>query len=148
LERELDNFRAALSYFLERGEDRECIEMALRLGAAMREFWETRSHAQEGWTFLERALERSEGVAVAVRAKALYVDGFLAGFLSNVDRSEELFQQSLALCRGSGDVAGVGYALFYLGRISLRKGELATARFQLEESLKLSTETGDKINMA
>jgi predicted ATPase/DNA-binding CsgD family transcriptional regulator len=148
LERELDNFRAALSYLLERGEDRESIEMALRLGAALLWFWETRSHTHEGWTFLERALERSEGVAVVVRAKAFYAAGRLAWYMGNVDRSEELCQQSLALCREGGDLAGLGYALFYLGRISLRKGELATARFHLEESLKLSTETGDKIIMA
>jgi predicted ATPase/class 3 adenylate cyclase/DNA-binding CsgD family transcriptional regulator len=148
LERELDNFRAALSYVLERGEDRERIEMALRLGASLSDFWVVRSHAQEGWTFLERALERSAGIAVAVRAKALYIAGHSAGWLGNLNRAEELCQQSLALFREGGDVTGVGNALLNLGRISLRKGELATARIRLEESLKLSTETGDKINMA
>jgi predicted ATPase/DNA-binding CsgD family transcriptional regulator len=148
LERELDNLRAALSYLLERTEDRESNEMALRLGAALSWFWVVRLHAHEGWTFLERALERSEGVAVAVRAKALYVAGYLAWQLGNLNRSEELCQQSLALFREGGDVTGIGNALMYLGNTSWMMGELATARFHLEESLKLSKDTGDKINMA
>ena len=148
LERELDNLRAALSGLLERGEAGENIEMALRLGAALIDFWQVRSHAQEGWTFLERALERSEGVAVAERAKALYAAGHLAADLGNVDRSEELCQQSLVLFREGGDVAGVGEALLSLGSTSWQKGELTTARVRLEESLKVCTEAGDKNIMA
>jgi predicted ATPase/class 3 adenylate cyclase len=147
LEREHDNLRAALSRLLERGEDRESIEMALRLGAALWYFWEVRSHAREGWTELSRALERSEGVAVAVRAKALNAAGHLA-YLLGYDRGEELCQQSLALFRESGDVAGVGDALFTLGMTSWQKGELATARVRFEESLKISQERGDKYRIA
>jgi predicted ATPase/class 3 adenylate cyclase len=148
LERELDNLRAALSGLLERAEDRESIEMALRLGGALWYFWEMRSHEFEGWTELSRALKRSEGVAVAVRAKTLMAAGHLAGRLGNPDRGEELCQQSLALFRESGNVAGVGDALFNLGMISWQQGELATARVRFEESLKLSKETGNTNIMA
>jgi len=147
-ERELDNFRAVLSGLLERREDTESIEIALRLCGALRYFWEVRSHEHEGWTELSRALERSEGVAVSVRAKALMEAGHLARYLYNYDRAEELSQQSLALFRESGDVAGVSEALLILGITSWLKGELATARVRFEESLKLSTETGDTNIMA
>ena len=61
---------------------------------------------------------------------------------------EELCQQSLALFREGGDVAGVGEALLSLGSTSWQKGELATARVRLEESLKVGTEAGDKNIMA
>jgi predicted ATPase/class 3 adenylate cyclase len=148
LEREHDNLRAALSCLLERGEDRESIEMALRLGASLRDFWVVRSHEHEGWAELSRALERSEGVAVAMRAKALMAAGFLAGELGNVDRGEELCQQSLALFRESGNVAGVGDALYHLGFTFYLKGDLASARLHFEESLEVCTETGDKNRMA
>jgi len=148
LEREYNNLREALSYFLESGGDKESIEMALRLGTALREFLLVRSHAHEGWTELSRALKRSEGVAVAVRAKALNAAGDLAWALGNHDRGEELCQQSLALFRESGDVAGVGEALLYLGVMSWQKVELATARVRLEESLKICTETGNKTFMS
>jgi predicted ATPase/class 3 adenylate cyclase len=147
-EREYDNLRTTLNYSLEPGEARERIEMALRLCGALWYFWVLRSLAREGWTFLERALERSEGVAVSVRAKALYAAGTLAGYQGNVERSETLCQQSLALFRQSGDVAGVGNALFHLGLTRYLRGDLATARLHLEESLEASTEAGEKNIMA
>lgn len=71
LEREHDNLRAALSYFLEREEARGSIEMALRLSGGLWKFWLSRSHKSEGWTELSRALARSEGIAASTRAKAL-----------------------------------------------------------------------------
>ena len=43
-------------------------------------------------------------------------------------------------------MAGVGQALLSLGYTSWQKGELATARVRLEESLKVGTEAGDKIH--
>ena len=148
LERDHDNLRAALNCLLERGEARERIEMALRLGVALGHFWWVRSHTREGWVFLERALAKSEGVAVSVRAAALDSAGDLAGWLGNVERSEALCQESLALCRESGDVAGVGSALHNLGVTRYHRGDLATARLYCEESLNFRKEVGDKIGMA
>jgi len=92
LEQEHDNLRAGLNCLLERGEARERIEMALRLGVALGHFWWVRSHTHEGWVFLERALAKSEGVSVSVRAAALDSAGSLAGWLGNVERSEALCQ--------------------------------------------------------
>ena len=148
LERELDNLRAALNGLLEREQARERSEMALRLGGALYLFWIVRAHVQEGATFLQRALERSEGSALAVRAKALYVAGDLNVWLGDFDRAEALCQQSLALSRESGDVAGMGNALFILGFIELWKGNLAVARSRLEASQEAFKEVGDKPGVA
>jgi DNA-binding CsgD family transcriptional regulator/tetratricopeptide (TPR) repeat protein len=148
LERELDNLRASLNGLLERVQARERIEMALRLGASLWYFWEIRNHAHEGATFLQRALERAEGSALPVRAKALLAAGELIGDLGDLEKGEALCQQSLALFRESGDVAGVGFALSYLGLIAMWKTNLAAARSLLEASLAASTEVGDKYSMA
>ena len=85
---------------------------------------------------------------MSVRAKALGAAGELAGWLGNVDRGETLCQQSLALLRESGDVAGVGEALIQLGTSSYLRGDLATARMNFEEGLKACKEAGDKWGMA
>ncbi len=82
LEREHDNLRAALSWLLEQAEIKEAaegeynIELALRLGGALRSFWVVHGHISEGRNFLERALA-AVGVSSAhtqikasVRAKA------------------------------------------------------------------------------
>jgi tetratricopeptide (TPR) repeat protein len=148
LERELDNLRAALSWLLERGQEGERIEMALRLGASLWYFWKFRSHVQEGVTVLVRALERAEGSAPSVRAKALLTTGEMSAWLGDFERGEALCQQSLALRRESGDVAGVGFALLEIGAIEQWKGNMAAARSWLEASLAPSTEVGDKHVMA
>jgi predicted ATPase len=148
LERELDNLRASLNGLLERGQTRERIEMALRLGASLWYFWENRNHPQEGATFLQRSLERAEGSALPVRAKALLAAGELIGTLGDLEKGEALCQQSLALFRERGDMAGVGNALSNLGAIELWKTNLAAARSLLEASLAASTEVGDTHIMA
>ncbi len=70
LEQEHDNLRTALSWWLEQGEAGQSTgdgwEMALRLGAALEQFWMIRGYYSEGRTFLERALAGREGVASAV----------------------------------------------------------------------------------
>jgi len=144
LEWEQDNLRAALHWLLERGVEKESVEMALRLGVALWYFWLSRFHRSEGWTFLERALLRSQGVTVAVRAKALWSAGNLAGYLGDFDRGEDLCQESLALFRQVGDTAGVGRAVFHLGIIAYTRGNFAAARSRFEESLALHKEGGDK----
>src|SRR5260370_38361144 len=68
LEQEHGTLRAAMNCLLERGE----AERALRLGTALWWFWYAHEHRNEGWNVLERALERSEGVAVPLRARALW----------------------------------------------------------------------------
>src|SRR6266704_3022030 len=99
LEQEHDNLRAAMSWLLERGE----AEMALRLCAALWWFWGWSDYIYEGWSFLERALEGSEEVAVPLRAKALWAAGNLSGYLGHFERGEALCQESLALFRAIGD---------------------------------------------
>ncbi len=148
LEREHDNLRAALNCLLERGEATESIEMALRLGGALWHFWRVRNHIREGWTFLERALARSEEVAGSVRAKALCAAGDLAGWLGDPDRGEVLCQESLVLFREVGDTAGVRVAVLHLGLSALQRKDWAAARSRFEESLATFKEAGDKGGMA
>src|SRR5262249_16868591 len=79
LGREDDNLRAAMHWVLKQKEhDAERnIELALRLGGALRRFWQMRGYLDEGQTFLARALEASDGVEVSLhaRAKALIAAG-------------------------------------------------------------------------
>src|SRR6266567_4631695 len=140
LEQEHDNLRAAMNWLLERGE----AERALRLGTALWWFWYTQEHMNEGWNELSRALERSEGVAVQLRARALWAAGSLAGSLGHVERGEVLCKESLALFRGIGDTKGMGDATFHLAHVAFARWDLAAARSLFEESLVFLREAGDK----
>src|SRR5712692_9243067 len=140
LEKEHDNLRAAMNWLLEQKE----AEVALRLGTALWWFWYTQEHRHEGWNELSRALERSEGVTVPLRARALWATGSLAGSLGHVERGEVLCQESVALFRGIGDIQGMGDATFHLAHVAFARWDLAAARSLFEESLVFLRETGDK----
>jgi len=144
LEQEHDNLRAALGWFLERGEAGQSMEMALRLAAALWRFWEYHSHWSEGQTFLERALAGSKGVEGPVQMKVLKAAAHIAFVRSDFDRAEALSQESLARCRELGDTAGIALSLRILGAIAELQSNFGVAYSLAEESLALFKEVGDK----
>jgi predicted ATPase/class 3 adenylate cyclase/DNA-binding CsgD family transcriptional regulator len=142
LEREHDNLRAALQWLVERGEDRNNLELALRLGTSLRNFWVIRGPSSEGRDFLEQALAASEGVAASVRAKALFVAANLAFIQSDYDRAEGWCQQSLTLFRELEDRSGIAYALYLLAWLG--RGDINVDIALVEEALVLFKEIGER----
>lgn len=148
LEREHNNVRAAMQWSLERGETGHDWELALRLGVALRRFWQVRGYLSEGRTFLEQVLAKSAGIVAAVRVKALIALGHIAVIQSDFDRVEAACKESLALCQELGNIAGSAGALYLLGWASWMRGDLSAARAQLEQTVALSRQVGDKTGIA
>jgi predicted ATPase/DNA-binding CsgD family transcriptional regulator len=150
LEREHDNLRAALQWFLEQAEkegatqDERSMETALRLGGALRDFWRIHGHISEGRNFLERALAASEGIEASVQAKALIAAANLAFIQSDYDHTEMLCQQSLALYRELEDQSGIAFSVYLLGFVAWTRGNIAKARSLLAESLALAKAVDDE----
>src|SRR5215469_2902442 len=144
LQLELDNLRAAMNWLLERGE----AAMAIRLGTALALFWALNYSFKEGWNVLSRALERSEDVAVPVRARALVVAGWMANWLGYFERADALCQEGLALFRAIEDIAGMGHALFRLAESADQRGDVVAARSRYQESIVLNREAGNKTLIA
>jgi predicted ATPase/class 3 adenylate cyclase/DNA-binding CsgD family transcriptional regulator len=139
LEQEHENLRMAWQWLEEYNE----IEAALRLAGALWKFWWARGYLNEGRIVLERLLGSAEGVAVAVRAKALNAAAFLAGQQGDTERAKELCTESLNLFRTVGDAQGIAAALGTLGMVALTKSEYTVARGLLEESLALGRSIQD-----
>jgi tetratricopeptide (TPR) repeat protein len=139
LEADAANLRAAMGWSLESGE----VESGLRIAGAIIRFWSVRGHMSEGRRWLDQALERN-GIAPAVRAKAVYAAGYAA--LGQGDYSEAMrrFEESLALYRGLGDTRGVARSLAQLGWLLTARGEFERATALSEESLALAREAEDK----
>jgi ATP/maltotriose-dependent transcriptional regulator MalT len=148
LEREHDNLRAALRWSLEQGEAGYNIELALRMGGALKNFWIFHSHYSEGRAFLEQALSRSQGVMASVRVKALLAAVWLALNWGDIDLVETLCEESLALSRELGDKDGITDALFGLGHVAMGRGDLDAAYSLTEEAVSLAREMGDKLRIA
>lgn len=142
LEREHENLRAVLQWLLEQGEAGHGMTMALRLGAALRNFWVIRGPYREGRVFLERALAVREGVTKAVQAKALFAASNLALLQSDYQAAEAQGQESLTLFRELGDRPGAAYALYLLAWIA--QDDITIDIALTEEALALFREIGDR----
>ncbi|HZU69901.1 MAG TPA: LuxR C-terminal-related transcriptional regulator [Ktedonobacteraceae bacterium] len=147
LESEHDNMRSVMQWLLEKGETEDsarAIEMALQLGAALREFWSKQNYSLEALNFLERALARSQGIAPHVVANALSAATHMAYIQDKNDLAEELAEESLRLYRELENTKGIALSLHHLERVARTKGDLKAARSRIEESLELWTNLGNR----
>ena len=150
LEEEHDNIRAALSWSLGQGDD---AELALRISAALGEFWYLRGHYGDGRRWLEEALAKSGRTPTAARARALHRVSWLAYLQGDLDRAEEASQEGLGLegvelfRTGGGDSTAAELQRM-LGMVVGSRGEVERMTELLEESLALSQEAGSLRGMA
>jgi predicted ATPase/DNA-binding CsgD family transcriptional regulator len=151
LEQEHDNLRAALEWALEEVAEeqaRERREMALRLSTALKYFWLMHGHYREAYTFLERALARSEGASASLRAKVLRVITSFVSTQGDHGRAELLAQQSLALYRELGDIRGIAKSLASLAVVAWKRGKLTEALSLDEEIVRLIRQVGEPREVA
>lgn len=140
LEAEHDNLRAVLGWSLGRGE----VEAAVRLGWALQWFWWIRAHLDEGRRWMEEALAKSYALATPVRARTLFLVGFVAQHLGDHRRAIPALQESLELYRETGDSRGTAWSLERLGWSKLSEGEHGRAASFFGESLSLFREMDDE----
>lgn len=137
LQREQDNFRAALAWSVDS-------ESRLRLAGALWRFWYQRGPLAEGRGWLEGALARSPGCAPAARAKALSGAGNLAAQQGDYAAARAFHEQSLTLRREMNDPAGIAGSLNNLGIVARHQGEAEVARDYFDQSLAINRATGNQ----
>jgi tetratricopeptide (TPR) repeat protein len=133
LEREHDNFRAALEWSTQHGDG----ETGLRLAAALRWFWLVRGYASEGRAWLRRAFAAQDTATPIARARALVAAGSLAMFQHDHAAATASLEAALDAWREIGDARGIAAALLNLGHSELNIGNTARAEALLRESLEL-----------
>jgi predicted ATPase/DNA-binding SARP family transcriptional activator len=139
LEREHDNFRAALSWAGAGGQ----LDLELRLAGALQVFWRVRGHLREGRRRLEAALGRGNDAHAAVRAKALHAAGILVARQGGHGRARELFEEGLSLFREAGDEEQAARTLVELGTLAVLAEDYEHARELYEETIPVVREAGD-----
>jgi len=148
LEEEHDNLLAVLQWARETGD----VEIGLRLAGSLGWFWWTRGYLGEGRQWAEEFLEENDTsghpAGGLVRAKALIGMGQLAFGKGDLARAVELFEESLALYRESGDEGGVAIVVVQLGQIARTRGEHGRAAALSAEGLALSRNLGDRMGAA
>jgi tetratricopeptide (TPR) repeat protein len=123
VELEHDNMRAALAHARSVGD----AEREIRLANALRYFWRVRGYVEEGRRRLDEAVELSDGVAPALRARVLGEAGVMAFAGGDYGRSRALWSEALPILETVGDQRELGRALGELGTCSHAEGDLDAA---------------------
>jgi predicted ATPase len=145
LEQEHDNLRAALSWALEHEE----AELALRLGAALRWFWNMGGYYGEGRSWLETTLAKEGGASPQPRVKALEGLAWLANQQGDLARAKVIAEDGLRLSLEAklGDVVVADFQNV-LGDAARQRGDYERAAELLEESLTLHRKSRDVSGVA
>jgi len=147
LERDLDNLRAILQVGIAGSVDER--EVALRLGAALRTFWQIYGHYSEGRNVLERLLAGAGTIAAPVRLKALNALGMILWGQNDTRGLEPVADEALALAREQGDHWQLTRALILRGVAMMReRRDYAQAQACLEEALASASALGDHLLLA
>jgi len=143
LELEQGNLRAALWWLLERREG----EAALRMAAALRQFWVLADAVSEGRSALEQALEVCDesqlAVSPAVRAKALYAARWLATWQHDPVQATPLLEDSLKLYRSLEDTQGTMAVLTCLNALRRNRDDGETSAAQSKEGTRDTRKRGE-----
>jgi predicted ATPase/DNA-binding SARP family transcriptional activator len=141
LDRDLDNFRAALREVAAR-DGRESL---VRLVFNLRCLWITRGHLREGARWSDEALRLAAELPPELQAKAMEGAASFAIRQDDLDRAGELFLAALA-ARQRGDAhdpTEEAWTTRMLALVAARRGELAKADSLLDEAAAAFRELGD-----
>jgi ATP/maltotriose-dependent transcriptional regulator MalT len=139
LEQEHDNLRAAIQWGLAHQP-----EIALRIVAAIYNFWFRRSYLSEGIKSTKLALERSGAEADAIlRVKAYMGIGSLSWRQGELGAAELYTQEGVRVAREAGDRYWTCNTLHLLGTVKNQQGDLLRAQAVSEESLAVARELDD-----
>ncbi len=139
LEGEHDNVRAALDWCLENGE----AELGAAMAANMWLYWGARGHLTEGRRRLA-ALLAALPPESGVRAKSLWVAGYLALGQVDADAASPLLHASIAVGTELEDLESVAFATQYLGLCALFTGDLDAAADALQRAFHLHSRYGGR----
>ncbi len=144
LEREHGNFRAALTWALERPE----VGMARRLGASLWRFWLARSAFEEGAAWLRRVVDVEPVGASADLAEVWYGLGSLVNRLGDYPASQRAHGVALAIWQGLGDRRGESRTMTALAALVRREADYGRSLSLLDEALALARAEGYEAGVA
>ena len=144
LEQEHDNLRTALRFSLGQGEMGQSMELALRLGVALTQFWILHGHFSEGRNFMQRALVSMKEITASVHLKALEATMYLALNQGDFETAKKFGEESLAMGRKLGHKSCNSSILSSLGFVFMVRGDLNKACSLNSEAVLLAREVGDK----
>lgn len=147
INQEIDNIRAAWHWAV----DQLQVEMVDRVLDCLYNFFQIRSHYQEGAELFESLVVRLRRADLsmhpqssALLARALGRCGAFYQSLSDYEAAERYLQEGLCLAQTIDDRQEIAFCLNILGQIAVWRGQKEAGRAHLNESLTLCRAIGDK----
>ncbi len=146
LEHELDHIRAVLHWLIEHDDGEQGLQLAGGSPAGvLLDFWIETGRLAEGRGWLARLLSLPSAVQpTAVRAYGLHDAGVLAWIEQDFDAARQHFEESLAIMRELGSMAGMSEMLDHVAGVLRQQGKVLEARARYEESLAVYRAWGKK----
>jgi len=142
VERELDNFRAALEWGLTQGHD---AVLVAAIAGGLEQFWYRNGLAVEGRYWIERALERTESAGQPlIVARLLYAQSWLVP----VKRALEAAERAFNLYESAGDRRRAAHARATVAFSLNQAGRLDEADAAITQALAVMQEYRDKHGIA
>src|SRR5262249_6094133 len=139
IECELGNARAALGWFVERGD----VERGLGLMTLLWHFLREGGLEREARAWSDRFLARPEAGQPSVRKAACWAAGVVAWTRGDFRAAQARSAEGLPLARAEGDVTGTEWFLGHLALAHREQGEEAAAEALLREIVALARDRGD-----
>jgi predicted ATPase/class 3 adenylate cyclase len=139
LEREHDNFRAALNWLAAQGEP----DMLVQMTFGLLPFWEVRGHLAESRKWCDVELTLAPRLAPAMEARAWLHGASLAWRVGEYDRTRTSAKRALGLFREVGDRFHEGRCLGIESIGAGESGNFSEARSLAEEAKAILAEVGD-----
>jgi predicted ATPase/DNA-binding SARP family transcriptional activator/DNA-binding CsgD family transcriptional regulator len=137
---ENDNLRAAIAWFLSKGD----ASGAVRLGSALWPFWYFRGQHREGRTVLEAALDSESILPLTLRIRASVAVGIMAYGQADLEATGRYAEWMLELSRvAGGDAYAEGFGRAGRGLIAMNRQNYEEASAQLERAVTLLIESGE-----
>jgi predicted ATPase/class 3 adenylate cyclase len=141
-ERDIDNFRAALTELAARGER----EAFIRLVWDLNELWTVRGYVREGAAWSEEAVRVAADMAPWFQARAWECAASFAFRRNNLERADELFRLALDARRGDGpdDAFERAWTVRNLSHVAAELGRPDEADSLSERAGEMFAEIGDR----
>lgn len=140
LEHDLDNFRAALTWFWETEHHEQGVWLAAELGL----YWLDRNYYTEGQHWLGKGLEHRDVLSHKTVAYATRISGRLLARMGKYDQAIRHGEESVALFRELEDNFNLALALQFLSDTISENGDDYSARTYSQEALSLYEGLGHK----
>jgi len=144
LDEEFANIRAAVGTSLAAGD----AETALRISAALVDFWDARGSYDEARGWLHRGLASYDGTDDQLRARSLLAAALAAFNSADVEEAESLTEQSLEISRSADSGRVHTRALIQMAALAMLRGDFGRTVALAEPAAAVAEAAGDDIMRA